>query len=180
MVPPQAKEADGEDADKEQPKLVDLQLQIVDKIKDDKEKRAYLDGLISQSPKHLPLLVASLKAFKDDADPQAVAKASDLILAEIDENALASYLGRQPLPPHEQTEEDKKTKKEMEIKKSAWNLAYSRKVQASNKNQATILEQDELFSKYRTFLDSPEKDPDFTLISAKRDIAASVSCIGTL
>lgn len=175
MVPPEAKEPEDKDSEKEKPKLVDLQLQIVEKIKDDSEKRTYLDDLIRSNPKHLPLLVASLKAVKEEADPQEITKAADLILAEIDEHELAAYLGRKPPPAEEQTEEDKKIKKEMDIKKSAWTLAYSRKVQASHKQETSLDEQNKLFSQYRAFLDSPEKDPDFGLALAKRDIAAKVN-----
>lgn len=177
LIPPEAKKAEDTDEDKAKPALIDLQLPIIDKIKDDKEKRAYIDDLLSKHPKHLPLLVASLKELKDEAEPKDIKKAADLILAEIDENALAAYLGRKPLPANEQTEEDKKLKKEMDGKKSAWNLAYSRKLQSSYKDSASAQEQNELFAKYRAFLDSPEKDPDFGLISAKRDVAMEVSIL---
>lgn len=175
VVPPQIKEADKEGEDKEEPKLIDLQLQIVEKIKDDKDKQAYLDTLLAQNPNHLPLLVASLKGVKEDANPQDIIKASDAVLAEIDENALASYLGRKSPPANEMTDDDKKTKKEMDIKRSAWNLACSRKFQASHKAQAPLTEQNQLFAKYRTFVETPDKDLDFALISAKRDISADVS-----
>lgn len=175
IIPPRPEETDKENEDKEAPKLIDLQLQIVDKIKDDKERRAYLDGLLAQNPKHLPLLVASLKANKEDASPEDVNKAADAVLAEVDENALASYLGRKSLPADELTDDDKKLKEEMETQRSAWNLAYSKKVQASQKAGANPEVQKQLFSKYRIFLEAPEKDSDFGLISARRDIAALVS-----
>lgn len=174
VIPPQAKVKEEEESDKEKPALIDLQLPIVEKIKDDKEKEAYLSELLAKNPKHLPLLLASLKAVKDDAESEVIEKAADRILAEIDEAALAAYLGRKPLPTDEQTEEDKKVKKDMDIRKSAWNQAYLRKLQARQKARAPPEEQKEIFTKYRTFLDSPEKDADFGLISAKRDIDALV------
>lgn len=175
LIPAQIKEAEKDGDEKEEPKLVDLKLQIVDKIKNDEEKRAYLDSLLAETPKHLPLLVASLKAIKEDAAPENINRAADAVLSEIDENALASYLGRKPPPANELTDDDKKLKKEMDLKRSAWTLAYSRKLQASNKAETSAEQQKHLFLRYSTFLEAPEKDTDFGLISAKRDIASHVS-----
>lgn len=177
VLPPKAKEDAEveEDSTKDKPLLVDLQLQIVDKIKDDKEKRQYLDELLSKNPKHLPLLVASLKAVKEDADVKDIEGAADLILKEIDESELAAYLGRKPAPDDEQTEEDKKLKKTMDTKKAAFTLAYTRKLQASYKAEKSAQEKAQLLSKSRTFMESPDKDPDFALITIKRDIALGVS-----
>jgi hypothetical protein len=175
VLPPQVKEPEEDTGDKEKPLLIDLQLTLVDKIKDEAEKRAYLDGLIATNPTHLPLLVASLKATKEAADLEKTVAAADAILACIDEKELAAYLGRKALPADEQSDDDKKLKKEMDIQKSAWTLAYSRKLlssyQAANTDTA---DRAQLFLRYRAFLDNPDKDPEFGLISAKRDIAAQV------
>lgn len=175
LIPPEIKKDEDKDEEKETPALIDLQLPIIEKIKDDKEKRAFIDELLVKNPKHLPLLMASLKALKDDVELEDVTKAADRILAEIDEQALAAYLGRKPLPIDEQTADDKKTKKEMDVKRSAWTLAYSRKLQASQKGNMTAEDSSEFFLKYRAFLESPEKDADYGLISARRDIGMQVS-----
>lgn len=184
VLPPQAKAEDGaEEKSKETPLLVDLQLSILDKIKDESEKQTFLEGLIKSHPTHLPLLVASLKALKDDADRKAVDEAADKVLAQIKEDELASYLGKKAIPADEMTEEEKKVKKSMEEQKSAWSLAYLKKIQASHKAGDSFTQQKELFRRYRQFVENPEKDVDFAIVSAKRDIAQKVRahrCIATL
>lgn len=180
VIPPKPKAAEsgsneGGEAN-EAPLLVDLQLGIVDKIKDDKEKKQFLDTLLSAHPKHLPLLVAALKATKDDAEAAEIAKAADTVLALVDEAELSSYLGKKPLPAEDQSAADKETKKTMDEKKAAWSAAYARKIEASYKTNESLEDQNALFAKYRQFLDTPEKDPEFSLIAAKRDFAQEVSC----
>ena len=178
FILPAAIKDEDEDEEEElaEPSLVvDLQLGILDKIKDDKEKKAFLDNLTVTNPQHLPLLVAKLDALKEDADPKDVSKAADAVLAQIDEAALSSYLGKKRAPANEQTKEDKKLKKDMDQKTAAWKTAYTRKIEASYKAKVPLHEQDSLFVQYRQFVDAPEKDHDFLLISAKRDFAQEVS-----
>ena len=180
VLPPQAKSEDSEEGGegKDVPLLVDLQLGLLEKIKDDKERQKFLDNLLSANPKHLPALVASLKALKaDTADSKDIAKAADAILSEIDENTLAIHLGKKPIPANEQTEDEKKAHKAMEEKKKAWANAYSRKIEASYKSGESHEEQNKLFSKYRQFVENPDKDQEYNLISAKRDFAQEVSLL---
>ena len=180
VIPPKPKAADGGSDEggeaKEAPLLVDLQLSIVDKIKDDKEKKQFLDTLLAAYPKHLPLLVAALKATEEEAEAAEITKAADAVLALVDEAELSSYLGKKPLPAEEQSAADKDTKKGMDEKKAAWSAAYARKIEASYKAKDSLEKQNGLFAKYRQFLDAPEKDPEFSLIAAKRDFAQEVSC----
>jgi tripeptidyl-peptidase-2 len=176
ILPDQAKEDSDEEKDEDTPLLVDLQLTIVDKIKDESEKTKFLDNLLKDKSNHIPLLVARLEALKDEASAQDVNSATDAILAQIDEAKLAEYYGKKALATHEQKKQDKRLKKEMDTKKSAWTLAHARKLKASLKSDERRRQQDALFAKYRQFIESPDKDEEFILISAKRDMERQVSC----
>ena len=184
VLPPKPKAAagggdEGGDA-KEAPLLVDLQLGIVDKIKDDKEKKQFLETLLTAHPNHLPLLVAALKATKEEAEAAEISKAADAVLALVDEAELSSYLGKKALPAEEQSAADQETKKAMDEKKAAWSAAYARKIGASYKAKDSLEKQNDLFAKYRQFLDAPEKDPEFSLIAAKRDFAQEVGLLSSI
>ena len=183
VLPPKPKEEDDSEGGdgKDAPLLVDLQLGLLEKIKDDKQRKKFLETILAENPKHLPALVAALKALKaDEADPKDVTKAADAVLAEIDENALAIHLGKKALPAIEQSEDDKKLQKAMEEKKKAWANAYARKIEASYKSNEGLEVQNKLFEKYRLFVDAPEKDQEFSLIAAKRDYAQQVSSVSIL
>ena len=176
VLPAQAKENKDEEKDEDAPLLVDLQLSLVDKIKDDNEKTKFLDNLLKGNDKHIPLLVARLEALKDEASTKDVTTAADAIIAQIDEAKLAEYYGKKALAAHEQKKEDKRLKKDMDTKKSAWTLAHARKLKASLKDNEGRAQQDALFAKYRQFIDTPDKDEELILITAKRDIQHQVSC----
>ena len=173
-IPAQAKTEKEEEGPGDDPLLVDLQLSIVDKIKDDDAKTSFLDSLQSTAPNHLPLLVARLKAIKNDAKPEKIVEAADVVLAALDENEIALFSGRKAKPAEEQTPDDKKAQKAMNAKKSAWSLAYGKKLLASYKSKATLAEQQALLDKYRLFADNPDKDQDLLISAAKKDITEGV------
>lgn len=175
VLPPQAKSEEDKEETKDEPLLVDLQLGLLEKIEDDKARKTFLESLQKGNPKHLPALVAALKALKsEEADAKDINKAADAVLAQIDEQALAVHQGKKQPPAAEQTDEEKKTNKAVEEHMKAWATAYSRKIEASTKSSESVEEQEKLFAKYRHFIDSPDKEQDFSLAAAKRDFVQQV------
>ena len=173
VLPPQTKNTKDEDEVKEKQLTIDLQLGIVDNIQDEKEKKSFLENL-AINHKHWPIQAAQLKALSKDADPEEIAKAADAVLSLIDEAELSNFLGRKSSPETEQTTEDKKMNKEMEKKRAAWLNASMRRIEASYRAKESIDKQNNLFNRYRQFVESPDKDQDFLLINAKRDFAQEV------
>ncbi|KAL7008697.1 hypothetical protein EMMF5_001959 [Cystobasidiomycetes sp. EMM_F5] len=172
LIPPQSKSKEEEEGSKDDPSLIDLQLSIVEKIKSDDEKSSFLEQLMQSHGSYLPLLVVRLKSLKKDAKVEEINKAADAVLAQIDETEMSSYFGKKTKPAAEQSSEEKKVHKAWTEKKAAWTAALGRKLST---NDTSGVDQEGLYTKYYQFLDTPDKDQEFLLHQAKRDMKQKVS-----
>ncbi|KDN43196.1 hypothetical protein K437DRAFT_225743 [Tilletiaria anomala UBC 951] len=176
IVPPaprkEKEDDDGSSSGKDGEPTVDLLVSVSKKIKDE-EKSQFLDKLVAEHPDHLGLLRARLEAVagKDESDRKenanAIIGAADAILARVDQTALRLHLGTKQLPSNEQSEQDKKTAKEMDKRKSAVTLALNRKARAllardGEQQQQAITAFDEMFSEYRKYYAADSNDKEFS------------------
>ena len=181
ILPPKAspEDEDGEDEEEESEKadeVASLQLTLLEDIKDEAVRQTFLQKLVADSPKHLATLLAYLKTVEGDKAPaSAVLEAADAVLAQINENELAAHLGKQSKPTWEQTQADIRLQKEMEGKRAALVIAYARKVEAGLKKPGSSDALDKLFKKYRHFVEDPDKDQQYILISARIAVSHQVS-----
>ncbi|ODQ50372.1 subtilisin-like protein [Saitoella complicata NRRL Y-17804] len=159
---------------KKDPKLVDLQIEIVSKIKDAVAKEAFLASLLKEHPTYLPLLVAKLDSLSpnsvpaDDTKRKQVNEAADAVIKQIDIDALARHQGMNRTPDEEKTEEEREADEEMSKKKDAFLAALKAKLIAS-----TPETREAAFKAWRQWapVDASKSDMKFALCLAERDIA---------
>lgn len=185
-MPPNAAEDSEDGADEEEEdtasddgtgnnEAAELQLKLLDAIKDDTARQNFLQRLAAASPNHLATLVAVLDALKPDkAEVSDIIEAADAVLAQIDEDELAIYLGKVPKPACEQGSNDQRVSKVMAEKRKAWTTAYARKIEASLNLGKSHEVLQKLFVKYRQFVDDSETDNEHSLIAAKVAFAHEV------
>ncbi|KAK0532315.1 hypothetical protein OC835_003373 [Tilletia horrida] len=106
IVPPSIKKEKDETtgaAAAEKTGVAELMTGLVSQIKDDKEKKAFLERLVSEHPDNLGVLVARLEALEADKAENAaeVHAAADAILAQVDENALRLWMATKKAPESE-------------------------------------------------------------------------------
>ncbi|KAL9932747.1 hypothetical protein V8E36_008446 [Tilletia maclaganii] len=135
IVPPSIKkEADQTTgaAATEKEGVAELMTGLVTKIKDEKEKKAFLDRLVSEHPTNLGVLVERLGALDADKAENAaeVDTAADAILAQIDENALRLWIATKEAPASELDGEAKAEAKLNEKRKEAVLAALNAKARA--------------------------------------------------
>ncbi len=180
IVPPAAKkEKDDDGAAKNDETTIDLLVGVAKKIKDEKEKLAFIEKLIVENPKHLGLLRAKLEAVGSAKDADKAESAStilaavDAVLKEIDQEALRLFLGTKQLPTVEQSDEEKKRAREFEKQKSAVTFALNRKCRAilardfaSGGAEQKMLTGDgafeEAFKQYRQYYSPESADKEFS------------------
>lgn len=138
IVAPAAKAADGsadsggDGKDDEKTNLPKLLAPVAGKIKDKDDKKAYIADLLSRYPESLDVQLVRLDSLDADkaADAPEVIKAADAIINQVDLNSVLLYSGEKALPASEQTDEQKKVKKEQDEKKKALTRALVRKAKA--------------------------------------------------
>ncbi|KAE8227429.1 hypothetical protein CF326_g7568, partial [Tilletia indica] len=135
IVPPSVKKEKDETsgaAAAEKEGVAELMTGLVSQIKDEKEKKAFLDRLVSEHPKNLGVLVARLAALDADKAENAaeVNSAADAILAEVDEDALKLWIATKAAPASELDGEAKAEQKLNEKRKEAVLAALNAKARA--------------------------------------------------
>ncbi|KAE8194985.1 hypothetical protein A4X06_0g4930 [Tilletia controversa] len=114
--------------------VAELMTGLVGQIKDEKEKKAFLDRLVSEHPDNLGVLVARLAALDAVADKPGnageVDAAADAILAQVDEGALKLWMANKGAPPSELDGEAKAELKLNEKRKEAVLAALNAKARA--------------------------------------------------
>lgn len=170
------------------------------KIQDKAEKIQFLDELTKENPDHLPLYTAKLEALKGSEDWKEVVATADKVLGLIDEDELARSAGFKAKPQSEEEKKAKKeadTRKEA-LLKAYWtkaqaliklqhsddtstngsfvavpssSLPSSAASDSSTVSSKTSQELENLFNKYRRWFDSPNSDPKYGLVYARRELA---------
>lgn len=173
IVPPAIKKADeGDDAGaggKNENEIPELLTATAKRIKDSKEKLEFMDKLIADYPKFLGALVAKLEALdadEKDADKQKqVIAAADKVLSLIDETQVKLWLATQKPSASEQTDEEKKTNKEMEEKKKALILALNRKARVymtqAEESSSASAELEKVWKNYREYFPADSKAKEY-------------------
>ncbi|SAM68263.1 related to Tripeptidyl-peptidase II [Ustilago bromivora] len=173
IVPPAVKKDEGGDdagaGGKNENEIPELLTATVKKIKDPKEKLEFMDKLIADYPKFLGVLVAKLEALdadEKDADKQKhVIAAADKVLSLIDETEVKLWLATQKPSASEQTDEEKKTNKEMEEKKKALVLALNRKARVymtqAEESSPSSSDLDKVWKNYREYFPADSKAKEY-------------------
>ncbi|KAN0063578.1 hypothetical protein ACQY0O_004026 [Thecaphora frezii] len=173
IVPPAPKKKDDEasaggSAGKNENEIPELLTVAAKKIKDKKEKLAFLDKLIGDYPKYLGVVVAKLEALdaEDKESRQAVLDAADRILQAVDEKEVKLWLATKRAAASELSDDEKKADEEMEEKKKALVLALNRKTRAllsqvEEGDGAATAKMEESWKRYRGFFGGDSKDKEY-------------------
>ncbi|EST06453.1 Peptidase S8/S53 domain protein [Kalmanozyma brasiliensis GHG001] len=173
IVPPAIKsESDSDDAPagKNENEIPELLTATAKKIKDSKEKIAFMDKLIADYPKFLGAAIAKLEALDaDDKEARsAVLSAADHLLSLIDETAVRLWSATHKPPSSEQSDEEKKENKAMEERKKALILALNRKTRVlmtdaeSTTPPAPTKELEDSWRAYRSYFAPDTKAKEYT------------------
>ncbi|SPO40259.1 related to Tripeptidyl-peptidase II [Pseudozyma flocculosa] len=176
IVPPAPKKKDDDAAsappppaggknDKEIPELLTA---AAKKIKDKKEKLAFMDKLIKDYPDHLGLLVAKLEALdaEDKESRASVLEVAEKVLSQVDEREVKLWLATKRPSASEQSDDEKRENETKQEQKKALVLALNRKTRAllsevEEGRAESRAQMEETWKRYRG-LASGEKEKEYT------------------
>lgn len=172
VVPPAPKKSeDGADSSgdngKNENEIVELLTGAAKKIKDKKEKLAFMDKLIVDYPDYLGLQVAKLEALdvEEKDSRKEVLESAERILKLVDEKEVKLWLATKKPSAAELSDEQKKKDKAMQEKQKALLLALNRRTRVllseveESSSKADAMEAS--WAQYREYFAADSKDKEY-------------------
>jgi len=159
--------------DKEDPLLIDLQVEAAKKVANKKSRLAFIDKLLADFPDHLPLLVCKLDTLQEEQSFAELERTAKTIIAQIDVTALSSALGCPPDGPSDlHTKEIKNAAKLRSSQQDALVKCYKSLMASATATGTTkaASERESLLSEWRKWLEAADKDIAFLLAFAQFEL----------
>ncbi|KTW27743.1 hypothetical protein T552_02182 [Pneumocystis carinii B80] len=153
--------------------IIDLQVQVLNKIKDSEEKKNFLNELLRLYPNELSVLNARLETILKFASDDEIIDAANAIIAFVDFEKITEYIRSEQFSNTNLSSDQKKEKEKLEQQKSILLKALQKKAEILGRTSDGILskEFDDAFEKCRKWMEFPGKDYDFFLLQIRRFIA---------
>ncbi|EMR08359.1 hypothetical protein PNEG_03199 [Pneumocystis murina B123] len=153
--------------------IIDFQVQVLNKIKDNEEKKKFLDDLLRLYPNELSVLNARLETILKFASDEEIIDAANAIFAYVDFEKIAEYIRSEQFSNINLSNDQKKEKEKWERQKSVLVKALQEKAKILGRTSDGILtkEFDDAFEECRKWMEFPGKDYDFFLLQVRRFIA---------
>ncbi|KAG4304796.1 hypothetical protein PORY_001849 [Pneumocystis oryctolagi] len=158
---------------KENPNIVDLQVEVLNKLKDDEEKKSFLEDLLKRFSNEIVLLDAKLKTFLKCGSDEDIISIIDSILNYIDFEKITEYIKSEKLSCSDITNDQKKEKEKLKLQKSILINTLQEKAKILGKTSDGIISKEfnSAFEECKKWIELPGKDYEFLVLQIRRFIS---------
>ncbi|KAG5518089.1 hypothetical protein PMAC_003275 [Pneumocystis sp. 'macacae'] len=158
---------------KEEPSIIDLQVEVLNKLKDNEEKKKFLEDLLERFPNDLVLLDAKLKTVLKSGSDKDIINIVTTIISHIDLTKIMEYIKSEQFSESDITNEQKKEKEKLKLQKTIFFNALQEKAKVFGKTFDGIASKEfkDAFEECKKWIILPGNDYEFLILQIRRLIA---------
>lgn len=155
---------------KDEPNIIDLQIELLNKLKDNEEKKKVLEDLTKLYPDELSVLNAKLETIMKFASDEDIINAADAIISHIDFEKIMEYIKSERFLVLNMTSEQEKEKEKLKQQKSYFFKALQEKAKVLGKTSDGISSKEfnDAFEECKKWIELPGKDYEFLILQIRR------------
>ncbi|CCJ29848.1 unnamed protein product [Pneumocystis jirovecii] len=156
-----------------EPNIIDLQIEVLNKLKDNEEKKKFLEDLLERFPNELSLLDIKLKTVLKSGSDKDVIDVINTIVDCVDLAKIMEYIKSEQFSESDITNEQKKEKEKLKLQKTIFFSALQEKAKVFGKTSDGIVSKEfnDAFEECKKWIVLPGNDYEFLILQIRRLIS---------